>query len=146
MRDHLVSKNLTRKKPKQEFLLTRLTERVCERSWTCVLIQPRTASRDHHQCASSVNVDKAIDIGIRQMKEFEKKLQDGFYDSIPMKVETMAATKKSLKVGDSKVYNTELIYSRVIGLQASSRGVSINDVMSCELSPVPTALWRDANF
>ena len=61
-----------------------------------------------------------------------------------MKVVTMAATKKSLKVGDTKVYNTELIYSRVIGLQASSRDVSINEVMSCELSPIPTALFSDS--
>ena len=91
---------------------------------------------------SSVNVDKTIDIGIRQMKDFEKNLPDGFCDSIPMKVVTMAATKKSLKVGDTKVYNTELIYSRVIGLQA--RDVSINEVMSCELSPVPTALFSDS--
>ena len=32
-----IKKN-TRKKPKQESLLTKLTERVCERSWTCALI------------------------------------------------------------------------------------------------------------
>lgn len=33
------------------------------------------------------------------MKEFETKLPDDFYESIPMNVETMATTKKSLKVG-----------------------------------------------
>jgi len=32
-----------------------------------------------------VNDDVAIDIGRRQMEEFERKLLDGFYDSIPMK-------------------------------------------------------------
>lgn len=83
-----------------------------------------------------MNVDKAIDIGTRQMEEFERKLPEGFYQ---MKVETMAVTKKSIKVGDNKVYDTELTYSRVIGLQASSRDVNINEVMSCDLSPVPTA-------
>ena len=93
---------------------------------------------------SSVNIDKAIDIGTRQMKEFERKLPDNFYESIPMKVTTMAATKKSLKMGDSKFYNTELIYSRVIGLQASSRDISITEVISCELSPIPTALFNDS--
>ena len=55
---------------------------------------------------SSVRVDKAIEDGIRQMKEFEKKLPDGFYESIPMKIETMAATKNSLKMGDNK-YTTQ---------------------------------------
>ena len=93
---------------------------------------------------SSVSVDKAIEVGTRQMKEFERKLPDGFYESIPMKIETMAAMKKSLKVGDNKVYNTELIYSRVIGLQASPRDISISEVISCELSPVPTALFNDS--
>ena len=77
------------------------------------------------------------------MEEFERKLPDGFYDSIPMKVETMAVTKKSVKVADSKVYNTELIYSRVVGLQASSREININEVISSELSPVPTALFSE---
>ena len=67
----------------------------------------------------SVNVDETIDIGTRQMEEFKSKLPDGFYDSIPMNVETRAVTKKSVKVVDNKVYNTELIYSRVMGLQAS---------------------------
>ena len=46
---------------------------------------------------SSVNVDKTIDIGIRQMKDFEKNLPDGFYDSIPMKVVTMAQQRSHLK-------------------------------------------------
>ena len=92
----------------------------------------------------SVNVDKTIDIGTRQMEEFERKLPDSFYESISKKIETMAITKKSLKLGESKVYNTELIYSRVIGLQASSRDISISEVISCELSPVPTALFNDS--
>ena len=35
---------------------------------------------------SSVCVDKAIEVGTRQMKEFERKLPDGFYESIPMKI------------------------------------------------------------
>ena len=61
-----------------------------------------------------------------------------------MKVETMAVMKKSVKVVDTKVYNTELIYSRVMGLQASSRDIDIREVMSCELSPVPTALFNDS--
>jgi len=89
---------------------------------------------------SSVNVDETIDIGTRQMEEFESKLPDGFYDSVPMNAETMAMTKKPVKVADSKVYNTELIYSRVMGLQASSRDINI---ILRELSPVPTALFND---
>ncbi|KAJ8018705.1 hypothetical protein HOLleu_43161 [Holothuria leucospilota] len=92
----------------------------------------------------SVNVDKAVDIGTRQFKEFESKLPEGFYDTISMKVETMAVMKKSIDVGDTKVYDTNLIYSRVIGLQGSSREVSLSNVLSYELSPVPTALFDDS--
>ena len=75
---------------------------------------------------ASVNVDKAIEIGTRELEQFERELPQGF--------------KKSIIVGETKVYDTSLIYSRVIGLQASSRNVNIVEVLSCELSPVPTAL------
>lgn len=42
------------------------------------------------------------------------------------------------------MYATELIYTRVIGLQASSRDMNIEEGISCELSPVPTALFTDS--
>ena len=93
---------------------------------------------------SSVNVDKAVDIGTKQLKEFESNLPGGFHDTISMRVVTMLLMKKSIDVGDKKVYDTNLIYSRVIGLQASSRDVNFNDVLSCELSPVPTSLFYDS--
>ena len=37
-------------------------------------------------------------------------------------------TKKSIKVGAVKVYDTNFIYSRVIGLQASYKPVDIADL------------------
>ena len=39
-------------------------------------------------------------------------------------------TKKSIKVGAVKVYDTKLLYSRVIGLQASDRPVDIADLLA----------------
>ena len=89
----------------------------------------------------SVNVDRAVEIGAQQMGEFEQKLPG---DTISKKVQTMDVMKESIDVGDSNVYDTKLIYSRVIGLQASSRDVDFHDVMSCELSPVPTALFDES--
>jgi len=52
-----------------------------------------------------------------------------------MKVETMAVTNKPIKVVDTKVYNTELIYSRVMILQASSRVLTSERLchVSCHL-------------
>ena len=53
-------------------------------------------------------------------------------------------TKKSIKVGAVKVYDTNLIYSRVIGLQASDRPVDIADLLAHELARVPSPLFTDS--
>ena len=92
---------------------------------------------------SSINVHNAVEIGKSQMQEFEKSWPKGFHDTIKKKVKTMSETKKHVKVGDVKVFDTNLIYSRVIGLQASSRDVDIIDVLSHELAPVPTAMFDE---
>ena len=46
-----------------------------------------------------------------------------------------------VNVGDTKVYDTNGIYYRVIELQASGRYVNIKDVLSHELAPVPTSMF-----
>ena len=51
-----------------------------------------------------VNVDKSIEIGNKQMKEYEKKWPTGFYDTIIKKqVETIAVTKTCIEVGENKI-------------------------------------------
>ena len=47
-------------------------------------------------------------------------------------------TKKSIKVGAAKVYDTN------IGLQASTRPVDVADLLALELVPVPPALFTDS--
>jgi len=42
-----------------------------------------------------------------------------------------------------KLFVTNLIYSRVIGLQASGRDIDIKDVLGHELGPVPTSMFDD---
>jgi hypothetical protein len=91
----------------------------------------------------SVNVYNSVKIGTAQMKDFEGKLPEGFYDTITKKIVTMSTSKKHVKVGQEKVFDTSLIYSRVLGLQASGRTVDIHHVLSHELAPVPTALFDD---
>ena len=54
----------------------------------------------------------------------------------------MAVTKKGIAIGPKVVYDTQLIFSRVMGLQASSREVNFKDVLSYELAPIPTALFN----
>ena len=54
--------------------------------------------------------------------------------------------KKRIALGPKLLYDTELIYSRVIALQASTREVDIRDVLSYELSPIPTALFEESGL
>ena len=58
--------------------------------------------------------------------------------------QTMAVMKKGIPIGCKVLYDTELIFSRVIGPQASSREVNFKDVLSYELAPIPTALFDDS--
>jgi hypothetical protein len=92
----------------------------------------------------SVDVDKAISIAEEQVAEFKMLLPQGYWNTIEKRVTTMAVTRKGVKVGPEVMYDTELNFSRVIGLQASSRNVDFKDVLSYELAPIPTALFDDS--
>ena len=91
----------------------------------------------------TVNVDRSIERGTEAMKQFESKWPTGFDEKISKVVEIQAAGKKHLKVGNTKVFDTNLIYTRVIGLQASSRDIDINELLAHELAPVPTSMFAD---
>ena len=77
------------------------------------------------------------------MKQFESKWPEGFDTQSSKVIATQAETKKQLKVGETKVFDTNLIYTRVIGLQASSYDIDINRILAHELSPVPTSMFTD---
>ena len=70
------------------------------------------------------------------MKEFENGWPKNIYDKLSPVV-------KYIKVGDTKVINTELIYTRVLGIQASFREIDIKQLLSYELSPVSTAMFSE---
>ena len=59
------------------------------------------------------------------MLDFEKALPTGFWTCIERKIKTMAVMKKGIPIGAKVLYDTELIFSRVVGLQASSREVNL---------------------
>ena len=71
----------------------------------------------------TVNAHKAVEIGANQMKEFEHGWAKSFYEKLSNRVRTQVDSRKHTKVGDTNVYDTELIFSRVIGIQASSYDV-----------------------
>ena len=88
----------------------------------------------------NVNVDKAVELGSKQMEEFESGWPKNLNDKFSRVVKTQVESGKYIKVGDTKVFNTELIYTRVIGIQASSREIDSKQL----LSPVPTAIFSES--
>ena len=91
-----------------------------------------------------VNVDNACEIGVQQQKLFEESFPYGFHNPISKKVTTMQASKKHLKIGDEKCYDTNLIYSCLIGLQASSHDVDVLALIGQGLAPVPISMFDEA--
>ena len=90
-----------------------------------------------------VNADSSVKIGETMLADFEKTWPEGFHKTIPSKVKTMATSAKSVQVGDSKVYDLNAIYSRVIVLLSSDRDVHMEDVLAFELAPVPTSMFTE---
>ena len=79
----------------------------------------------------AVNVDNSVAMGKEQMKQFETGWPKTFYDPLSNKVVTMSVTMKGIKLGSADCVDTNLIYSRVMGLM-SSRDVDLTDVFSHE--------------
>ena len=85
-------------------------------------------------CHSSVNVNNAIMVGKKQMETFEQSWPEGFHDTIPRKVVTMSVGRKSMKMGDAKVFDTERMYAMAMALQGGSHSLNINDIISLKLA------------
>ena len=61
------------------------------------------------------------------------------------KVITTDVTRKHIKIGAEKMFNTTLLFSRVIGIQVSSREtIDIRNLFSYELAPLPTSMFPDS--
>ena len=90
----------------------------------------------------SVNVDESLSLGKVQMQHFEAGWPDSFYEPLSSKVVTMSISKKQIKLGSQDCYDTDLIYSRVMGLM-SSREIDLKELFSHELAPVPTSMFED---
>ena len=65
-------------------------------------------------------MEKAVELGSKQMKEFENGWPKTFNYKLSRVVKTQVESGKYINLGDTKVLNTEFIYTRVIGIQASS--------------------------
>ena len=60
-------------------------------------------------------------------------------------MKTISKSKNAIKTGTiCETYDTGLIFSRVMGLQATSRNVDFKDVLSYELAAIPTSLFENS--
>ena len=91
--------------------------------------------------SDKVNVPCAIEIGRNEMITFEESWPDSFHETISKKVVTMNDSKKHIKVGEIEIYNTEVMFARVMCLLGASQ-IKLDDVFSYELSPIPTSLFE----
>ncbi|KAG1656584.1 hypothetical protein GQR58_023837 [Nymphon striatum] len=93
---------------------------------------------------SAVNVDMSLKLGKTQMELFERSWPNGFHDTICKKVTTMAFSRRHIKLGNAKVFDTETIYARAMVVQSSARDdFTPETLMSYELSPVPTSMFDE---
>ena len=67
----------------------------------------------------TMNVREAVATGTEMTKHYESTWPGGFHDTLAKKVRALVITKKHIQVGSAKVYETNLIYSRIIGLKAT---------------------------
>ena len=92
--------------------------------------------------SEKTNVHNALQIGEAMLSKFKAKLPSGFHQSIRKEVITMENTKKSMKLGDTAVYDPERLYARML-IVSQKRDLNLKDVFSHELCPVPSALFDD---
>ena len=92
----------------------------------------------------AVNAQDTVSIGTEALKEHERQWPEGFRNTISKKVKTVADGKKFVCVGTEKVHDMTVIYSRVIGIQASLTELDLKKVLRHELAPVPTSMFHDS--
>lgn len=92
----------------------------------------------------SLNVDKAAEIGSKQMEEFEKTWPASFHETLQKRVTTMALVQKNVKVDGMKILDTEMIYARAMALQCSQRNYDTKNLMAHELALRPASMFDDS--
>ena len=95
-----------------------------------------------HVAGEKVNVHDALAIGERMSAEFKGTLPSGFYSPIHSKVVTMETMKKGVKIGEKMTYDMEQLYGRFL-IVSQTRDVTLEDMLSFELAPVPSAIFDD---
>ena len=91
---------------------------------------------------SAVNVENAVSIGSHQLSSFINGLPESFAKTIEKKVMVLKKNKKSVRIGDVQVYDTEAIYARIMCLIALKQ-IDLETALNYELSPIPTSMFQE---
>ena len=94
-------------------------------------------------CPDNVNVDDSVNIGTKQMNEYELHWPESFNKPLTKQVVLMSVSRKQIKIGQVSVYDTSLIYSRVKRLQ-QVRDINLKDILLYELAAVPPSMFEDS--
>ena len=71
----------------------------------------------------------------------DHSLSEEFNTKISSQITTMKSARKSVRSGDIQIFNTEVIYSRVMCLLSIGR-VKLEEVLRFELSPKPLSIFQ----
>ena len=93
------------------------------------------------EASENVNVTESIKIRAQQMTEFQSNLPERFHERLSSKVITMSKRKRTKNL-ESKTFNTDLIFSRVVYLLSMDQ-LDFYSFFNYELAPVPTSLFQD---
>ena len=96
------------------------------------------------ESTKSVNVNKAAEIGKKQIDEFQDNLPDAFRKTLTTKVVLMTSLKdkKTIQKAEKGDYNEDLIFSCVLLLLGTNQ-IDFKDVFNFELAAVPASLFYE---
>ena len=90
----------------------------------------------------SVNVENSVCLGSHQLTAFIGDLPESFTKSITRQVIVPKKDKRSVRVGDIEIFDTEAIYARIMCLIGLNQ-INLETALKYELSPIPTAMFQD---
>ena len=74
--------------------------------------------------SEKVNVHTTMELSLKQANEFQKSLPESFWSSITRQIKTMSDVKRATRLANlEQTCDPELIYSRALALQATSRKI-----------------------
>ena len=151
MRDNTQEIQINHKEAAPARIMADREDRLNLRQKLTICIDP--LNPDEHPSSSLINIvtgeiilnKDALELGIRQQKDFEAAFPDGFYEPLKKVTVSMNASRKSINTGDQKIVDTGDFYAHTLNLQASQwdGSPSIESMLATELSQVATSMFDD---